>query len=142
MEPILIKRYPNRRLYDTGRSAYITLDELAIDLSSGRRVRVEESKTGRDITKRVLVQALLTDQQARKLSCLPSDFLFTLLQLEDPTMLALFGHYVRSTLSTFSTAQKVTQHNVELMKKLTPNPTQLLSNLNALLRRGDDKGRG
>ena len=142
MEPILIKRYPNRRLYDTGRSAYITLDELAIDLSSGRRVRVEESKTGRDITKRVLMQALLTDQQARKLSCLPTDFLFTLLQLEDPTMLALFGHYVRSTLSTFSTAQKVTQHNVELMKKLTPNPSQLLSNLNALLHRGDDQGRG
>ena len=53
---ILIKRYPNRRLYDTGRSAYITLDELALDLSAGKRVRVEDSKTGEDLTQRVLLQ--------------------------------------------------------------------------------------
>ena len=143
MEPILVKRYPNRRLYDTGRSAYITLDELASDLSAGRKVRVEDSKSGEDLTKRVLLQALLTDQQQHKLHCLPSDFLFTLLQLEDATMLTLFGHYVRTTLSSFSVAQSAMQQNLELFKRLTPNPVELVSQLGVLLKareQGKKKG--
>lgn len=132
---ILVKRYPNRRLYDTGRSAYITLDELAVDLGAGKRVRVEDSKTGEDITQRVLLQALLTDGQAHKLRCLPQDFLFTLLQLDDPSMLTLFGHYVRTTLSTFSTAQNILQQQLDFVKhNIKPTgAAELLSGLTSLL---------
>ena len=135
---ILIKRSPNRRLYDTGRSAYITLDELALDLSAGKRVRVEDSKTGEDLTQRVLLQALLTDGQAHKLRCLPKDFLYTLLQLEDPPTLTLFGHYVKTTLSTFATAQNVLQQQIDFVKQsMKPvGASELIAGLSSLLSRG------
>ena len=111
--PLLIKRYPNRRLYDTGRSSYITLDELAETLSQGTRVQVIDSKSGEDLTQRVMVQAILTDRHVHKLSCLPIDFLHMVLQLEDPTMRSLFNHYVRVTLSSFSIAQGAMQQNLD-----------------------------
>jgi polyhydroxyalkanoate synthesis repressor PhaR len=141
MEPTLIKRYPNRRLYDTGKSAYITLEDLAHDLSEGRRVRVQDNKTGQDITQKVMIQALLTDRHAHKLDCLPLEFLRTLIQLEDPSMRSLFGHYVRMTLSSFTVAQNAMQQNIDLFKKLAPGPSELLSGLTHLLkgRRGSDE---
>ena len=142
MEPILIKRYPNRRLYDTGRSAYITLDDLAADLSEGRRVRVRENKTGEDITKRVLLQALLTDGQRHKLDCLPQDFLFTLLSLEDKTALSLFGHYVRATLSSYAMTSNAMQQNLELVKRWAPQPAELISALSGLIKPKSPKGKG
>ena len=129
MSIALIKRYPNRRLYDKEKSKYITLDDLAEDLSAGRRVKICEHKTGEDITKRIMLQALLTEQHIHKISCLPQDFLQMLLQLEDPSMRSLFEHYVRVTLSSFSMAQSAMQNNLELLKKLAPNPTELISNL-------------
>jgi len=60
MEPILIKRYPNRRLYDTQKSAYITLDDLANQFQQHpHRIKVVDSKSGEDLTRRVLIQVLL-----------------------------------------------------------------------------------
>lgn len=142
MEPILIKRYPNRRLYDTGKSSYVTLDELAEDLSAGRRIRVKDNKTGEDITRKVLIQALLTEGQQHKLNCLPQDFLFTLLQLEDQTTLSMFSHYIRATLSSFSVAQSAMSQNLELMRKWAPQPTELIAQLSALLIGRGPQGKG
>jgi polyhydroxyalkanoate synthesis repressor PhaR len=142
MKPILIKRYPNRRLYDTGRSAYVTLDELAEDLSTGRRIRVQDNKSGEDITRKVLMQALLTEGQQHKLNCIPQDFLFTLLQLEDQTTLTLFSQYVRATLSSFSIAQNAMSQNMELMKRLAPQPTELISQIGALFRAKGPQDKG
>ena len=142
MKPVLIKRYPNRRLYDTGRSAYVTLDELAEDLSTGRRIRVQDNKTGEDITRKVLIQALLTEGQQRKLNCIPQDFLFTLLQLEDQTSLSLFSQYVRATLSSFSIAQNAMSQNLELMKRLAPQSTELITQIGALFRAKGPQDKG
>ena len=131
----LIKRYPNRRLYDTQRGEHITLDTLADDLMRGEEVKVIENKTGKDITRRVMLQAMLTDEHAHKLDCLPKDFLRTILQLEDSTMRALFNHYVRVTLSSFAVAQNGMQQNIELFKSMAPNPTQVLQGITNLIRK-------
>lgn len=137
--PILIKRYPNRRLYDTDHSAYITLDDLAERLTHGVKIQVIDSKSGEDLTQRVMLQAILTDRHAHKLTCLPIDFLHTILQLEDPTMRTLFNHYVRVTLSSFAIAQGAMQQNFELLKRLAPKPTDFLQNLTGLLKPPSDK---
>lgn len=129
MSRILIKRYPNRRLYNTENSAYITLDDLADLLVKGIKVKVIDNKSGEEITQRVILQAILTDRHAHKLSCLPLDFLQTVIQLEDPTMRSLFNHYVRVTLSSFSTAQSAMQHNVDLLKRLAPKPVDFIQQL-------------
>lgn len=139
MRPVLIKRYPNRRLYDTGRSAYITLDDLAEDLTRGVKVKVVDSKTEEDITQRVMLQAMLTDQHAHKLNCLPVEFLRTILQLEDPTMRSLFNHYVRVTLSSFSVAQGAMQQNIEILKRLAPSPTDLLQSIAGVIKPNSDQ---
>jgi len=133
---ILIKRYPNRRLYDTQASQYITLDDLASLLALGREVQVVDSKDGQDLTRRVLVQVLLLDEQAHKLDCLPVDFLRTLIRLKDPSMMKLFEHYVGTTLQTFTIAQQAMQQNLELLQKMAPVPTELLGNLINRLRPG------
>ncbi|MCK6570777.1 hypothetical protein L6V77_06625 [Myxococcota bacterium] len=133
---ILIKRYPNRRLYDTQASQYITLEDLAGLLAEGREVQVVDSKDGQDLTRRVLVQVLLLDEQAHKLDCLPVDFLRTLIRLKDPSMMKLFEHYVGTTLQTFTIAQQAMQQNLELLQKMAPAPTELLGNLINRLRPG------
>ena len=139
MDPILIKRYPNRRLYDTQKSSYITLDDLATYFQDApQRVQVIETKTGDDITCRILVQVLLTDLHVHKLECLPKDFLYTLLELKDSSMLSLFEHYVKMTLSSFAVAQKAMQHNLDLFKKLAPGPSEFLSQFTSLLNQNKD----
>ncbi len=138
--PTLIKRYANRRLYDTGRSAYITLDDLASDVAAGHQVKIVDAKTGADLTRRTLVQVLLTEAQVSKLDFLPEEFLVTLIQLEDRSLMRLFAHYTRMTLSSFAVAQQAVHQNIELLKSMAPAPADLLSTLSSLMgRRGDEK---
>ena len=140
VQPVLIKRYANRRLYDTGRSAYITLDDLAGDLASGRRVKVVDAKTGDDLTRRTMVQVLLTDAHAFKLDFLPEDFLQTVIEIEDKSLMRLFGHYLGMSLSSFAVAQKAMKENLDLMRRMAPNPAELLGGLTRLLKpKGGEK---
>ena len=125
----LIKRYPNRRLYDTQSSQYITLEDLGVMVADGREVKVIDSKDGADLTRRVLVQVLLQDDQAHKLDCMPVDFLRTLIRLKDPSMMRLFEHYVGTTLTTFTIAQQAMQQNLELLQKMAPAPTELIGSI-------------
>lgn len=127
--PVLIKRYRNRRLYDTGRSAYITLDDLAGDLAEGRQVQVIDAASGEDLTRRTMVQVLLTDAHVHKLDFLPDDFLRTLIQLEDQSLMRLFGHYIKMTLSSFSVAQSAMNQNLELLRNMAPGPADFMSSL-------------
>ena len=125
----LIKRYPNRRLYDTQTSQYITLEDLGAMVADGREVKIVDSKDGADLTRRVLVQVLLLDDQAHKLDCMPVDFLRTLIRLQDQSMMKLFEHYVGTTLQTFTIAQQAMQQNLELLSRMAPAPTELLGSI-------------
>ena len=62
-EPRLIKKYPNRRLYDTELSRYITLDDVRALIAGGTEVRVSEQRGGRDITRNVLLQVIAEQEQ-------------------------------------------------------------------------------
>lgn len=137
---ILIKRYPNRRLYDTQASRYITLEDLSGMLAEGGEVKVVDSKDGEDLTRRVLIQVLLLDEQAHKLDCLPVDFLRTLIRLKDPSMMRLFEHYVGTTLTTFTIAQQAMAQNLELLQKMAPGPSELIGSLLNRLRPTPEKG--
>lgn len=127
--PVLIKRYRNRRLYDTGRSTYITLDDLADDLAAGREVRVVDAATGEDLTRRTMVQVLLTEGHVHKLEFLPDDFLRTLIRLEDQSLIRLFSHYIKMTLSSFSVAQSAVHQNLELLRNMAPGPADFVTTL-------------
>lgn len=58
-DAVLVRRYPNRRLYDTSRSCYVALEEIVEVIRAGREVRVVDSKTGEDVTRAVLAQVVV-----------------------------------------------------------------------------------
>jgi len=78
-EPILIKRYANRKLYDQGRSRYVTLEELAEMIRKGREIRVVDAVSGEDLTSQTLAQIILEVARGRGTG-LPVAFLHQLIQ--------------------------------------------------------------
>jgi polyhydroxyalkanoate synthesis repressor PhaR len=78
-EPILIKRYANRKLYDQSRSRYVTLEELEELIRQGREIRVADAVSGEDLTALTLAQIMLENQRERR-SALPISFLHQLIK--------------------------------------------------------------
>lgn len=78
-EPVLIKRYANRKLYDQGRSRYVTLDELAELIRQGREIRVVDAVSGEDLTSQTLAQIILETTRGRP-ATFPVGFLHQLIQ--------------------------------------------------------------
>jgi len=63
--PVLIEKYPNRRLFDTGTGMFVTLDDLAAMEKRGKRFLVHDAKTGADITRAVLAQIAFVEENSR-----------------------------------------------------------------------------
>lgn len=73
-EAVLIKKYPNRRLYDTSSNRYVNLDDVALLIRRGADVRVVDARTGEDLTRVVLTQIIVEDAKGRP-AALPLDLL-------------------------------------------------------------------
>jgi polyhydroxyalkanoate synthesis repressor PhaR len=84
-EPIQLRRYPNRRFYDRSRSCYITLGDIEDLVLQGRTIAVEDSRTGEDLTRRVLTQILL-ERHPEKIELFPAALLQSLLRANDLAM--------------------------------------------------------
>jgi polyhydroxyalkanoate synthesis repressor PhaR len=78
-EPVLIKRYANRKLYDQSRSRYVTLEELEELIRQGREVRVVDAVSGEDLTSQTLAQIILDNARGRR-AVLPAAFLHQLIK--------------------------------------------------------------
>jgi polyhydroxyalkanoate synthesis repressor PhaR len=97
--PTLIKKYGNRRLYDTGESRYITLEELSRKIQEGGDVRVVDAKTGEDLTQGTLTQIIVEGRGAARM--LPVPLLVQLIRLGDDALAEFFGHYVSDALRMY-----------------------------------------
>jgi polyhydroxyalkanoate synthesis repressor PhaR len=97
--PTLIKKYGNRRLYDTGESKYITLEELSRKIQEGADVRVVDAKTGEDLTQGTLTQIIIEGRGAARM--LPVPLLIQLIRLGDDALAEFFGRYVSDALSVY-----------------------------------------
>ncbi len=95
----LIKKYGNRRLYDTAASRYITLEELAGQIRDGGDVRVVDAKTNEDLTQSTLAQIILESRGASKL--LPVPLLVQLIRLGNDALADFFGRYVTAALEMY-----------------------------------------
>lgn len=96
---LLIKKYSNRRLYDTDQSRYITIEELTETVRRGAEVRVVDAKTNEDLTQATLTQIILEGRGAAKL--LPSRLLTQLIRLEDDLLGDFLGTYLSSALDLY-----------------------------------------
>ena len=103
-EKVTIKKYANRRLYDTESSAYITLDRLSAMIREGREFEVVDAKTGEDITRHVLTQ-IIVDEEARGSTMLPLNFLKQLIGLYGNSMQGMVPQYLEEAMNAFQLNQ-------------------------------------
>ena len=104
-DKVTIKKYANRRLYDTESSSYITLDRLAAMIREGRDFEVVDAKTGEDITHQVLTQ-IIVDEEARGTTLLPVNFLRQLIGLYGGQMQSAVPQYLEAAMDAFQKNQQ------------------------------------
>lgn len=97
--PVVIKKYGNRRLYDTRQSKYITLDDLAGIVQAGATVQVVDSTTARDLTRQVLMQVILEKQET--LDVVPVDLLHAVLRVQGTLEQAPLASYLSAMTGQF-----------------------------------------
>lgn len=98
--PTIIKKYANRRLYDTGRSSYVTLEDLCEMIKEGHDFVVLDAKTGSDITRSVLTQ-IIVDQESSGETLLPTNFLRTLIGFYGDKVQGFVPGYLEQTIDLF-----------------------------------------
>ena len=99
-EPVIIKKYANRRLYNTETSSYITLDLLSQMTREGREFVVVDAKTGEDITHNVLTQIIMEEEQRGK-NMLPVNFLRQLIAMYGDSMQSMVPQYLEASMDAF-----------------------------------------
>jgi len=104
-EPVTIKKYANRRLYNTGTSTYVTLEDLAVMVKSGEDFVVYDAKSGEDITRSVLAQIIFEQENKEGQSLLPIAFLRQLIRFYGDSMQMMVPHFLEQSMSTLTSQQ-------------------------------------
>jgi polyhydroxyalkanoate synthesis repressor PhaR len=104
--PITIKKYANRRLYNTGSSTYVTLEDLALMVKKGEDFVVYDAKSGDDITRSVLAQVIFEQEAKVGQSLLPITFLRQLIRFYGDSMQMLIPSYLEFSLDRFTADQQ------------------------------------
>ncbi len=110
--PVIIKKYANRRLYNTETSSYITLEHLAAMTREHRDFKVVDAKTDDDITHNVLTQIIM-DEESRGQTLLPVSFLRQLITLYGDSMQAMVPGYLEASMDSFRRNQEQFKTAVE-----------------------------
>lgn len=101
---IVIKKYANRRLYDTSASAYVTLEHLSELTRQGKEFIVQDAKSGEDLTRAVLAQ-IIFEQENKKEGVLPVSFLRQLIQFYGDNFQTMLPAYLELSMKTFNQQQ-------------------------------------
>ncbi|WP_118137490.1 polyhydroxyalkanoate synthesis repressor PhaR [Oceanicella sp. SM1341] len=109
--PVVIKKYANRRLYNTSKSTYVTLEHLAEMVREGTDFVVNDAKTGDDITHSVLTQ-IIFEEESRGQSMLPISFLRQLIRLYGDTLQGFVPGYLEASMNTFASNQEAMREKV------------------------------
>src|SRR3954471_4196748 len=104
-EPITIKKYANRRLYNTGTSTYVTLEDLAVMVKSGEDFVVYDAKTGEDITRSVLAQIIFEQENKEGQSLLPIAFLRQLIRFYGDSIQTMVPRFLEISMSSLTREQ-------------------------------------
>jgi polyhydroxyalkanoate synthesis repressor PhaR len=139
-EPVLITRYPNRRLYDRSQARYVTLPEIAELVRKGGTVTVRDSKTGEDLTRSILTQIIL-EHYPERMELFPVSVLNSIIQAND-TALHFLREYLQQSLTYLDLLQRPAAVNplllpLQWMRSFLPNlpPPAAEPDSTALLRR-------
>jgi len=109
--PIIVKKYANRRLYNTATSSYVTLDDLAKLIKDGGDFVVQDAKTGEDLTRSVLTQ-IIVEQEQKGQNLLPISFLRQLISFYGDSMQFLVPGYLEQAMVAFARNQEQMRKNL------------------------------
>jgi polyhydroxyalkanoate synthesis repressor PhaR len=127
--PLVIKKYANRRLYNTEKSTYVTLDHLARMVRNGEDFVVQDAKTGEDITRSVLTQ-IIFEEEAKGQNMLPTRFLRQLIGLYGDALQGFVPGYLDASMDTFARNQE--KMRAQVAQVFESNPA--LANFESLAR--------
>ncbi len=99
-EKLLLKKYTNRRLYDTERSAYVTLSQVGEMIKQGREVEVIDAETKADVTAFILTQIVL-EEAKKKTAFLPVSFLYLIIRYGETVLSEFFEKYLEQTFTNY-----------------------------------------
>src|SRR3982751_4993717 len=111
VKPVVVKKYANRRLYNTASSSYVTLDDLARMIKEGGDFVVKDAKTGEDLTRSVLTQ-IIVEQEQKGQNLLPISFLRQLIGFYGDNMQFLVPGYLEQAMLTFARNQEQMRKNL------------------------------
>ena len=99
-EKVVLKKYANRRLYDTGKRSFVSLSQVAELVKQGREVEISDDKTGEDVTAFILTQIVL-EEAKKKTLLLPVSLLYLLIRYGDSVLSEFFENYLEQTLKNY-----------------------------------------
>lgn len=123
--PIVIKKYGNRRLYDTASSRYVNLDDLAAHIRAGRDLQVVDAKTGQDLTRVILTQ-IITEDAKDKPTGLPLELLRQLIIASDEVRQEFLMWYLKSAFDTYQKLQDTVQNRLSEVQSAILSPVDLM----------------
>ncbi len=115
----VIKKYPNRRLYDTAISQYVTLDDIRELVMSGQPFQVIDAKSKLDITRSILLQIIVEKEEDGD-PILSADFLSSIIRFYGDAMQGFMGNYLEKSLETFLEQQELIRKQFTSMIEKTP----------------------
>src|SRR5579872_5904266 len=122
---VLIKKYGNRRLYDTAGSRYVNLDDLAAMVREGKDVKVVDAKTGRDLTRVTLTQ-IITEDAKGKPTGLPLELLRQLIVASDEVRQEFLMWYLKSAFETYEKLQDAVQNRLSEVQSAILSPVDMM----------------
>ena len=119
--PVVVKKYANRRLYNTESSSYVTLEDLAAMVRQGRDFVVFDAKSGDDITRGVLTQ-IIVEQEGKGAHLLPTQFLRQLIGVYGGPVEALVPQYLEGAMAAFARQQDQLRRTMQDSMGALPGP--------------------
>jgi polyhydroxyalkanoate synthesis repressor PhaR len=112
LAPVVVKKYANRRLYNTETSSYVTLEDLAVMVRGGRDFTVFDAKSGEDITRSVLTQ-IIVEEESKGRNLLPESFLRHLIGFYGDSLQTVLPRYLELAMAGFARQQEQMRRSVE-----------------------------
>lgn len=128
MKVRIIKKYPNRRLYDTEVSRYITLSDLQKLVLEGVNFEVRDANTGKEITRNILLQ-IIADQESGGSPLFTTDVLMRFIRFYGESMQGAFGSYLERSLSLFDQQRKAFQEHLRTAMEIQDKPMSAIGEM-------------
>jgi polyhydroxyalkanoate synthesis repressor PhaR len=127
-DPVVIKKYGNRRLYDSSNSQYVNLDDIARFVREGRAIQVVDAKTGQDLTRVTLTQ-IITEDAREKNTGLPLELLRQLVVASDEVRQEFIMWYLKSAFDTYKKVQDAVQGRLGEVQSAILSPVDMMKQL-------------